>query len=52
MRKYASSLYGPFRQALDSSPGFWDKQTYQMDFSNRLEARRKQQEILMRELIL
>ena len=36
--KYASSLYGPFREALDSSPGFGDKQTYQMDFANRLEA--------------
>ena len=36
--KYASSLYGPFREALDSSPGFGDKQTYQMDFTNRLEA--------------
>ena len=36
--KYASSLYGPFRKALDSSPGFGDKQTYQMDFANRLEA--------------
>ena len=36
--KYASSLYGPFREALDSSPGFGDKKTYQMDFANRLEA--------------
>ena len=36
--KYASSLYGPFREALDSSPGFGDKQTYQMDFANRFEA--------------
>ena len=36
--KYASSLYGPFRGALDSSPGFGDKQSYQMDFANRLEA--------------
>ena len=36
--KYASSLYGPFREVLDSSPGFGDKQTYQMDFANRLEA--------------
>ena len=36
--KYASSLYGPFREALDSSPDFGDKQTYQMDFANRLEA--------------
>ncbi len=36
--KYASSLYGPFRQALDSSPGFGDKKTYQMDPANRFEA--------------
>ena len=36
--KYASSLYGPFRDALDSSPGFGDKKTYQMDFANRKEA--------------
>ena len=33
--KYASSFYGPFRNALDSSPGFGDKKTYQMDFGNR-----------------
>ena len=36
--KYASSFYGPFRDALDSAPGFGDKKTYQMDSSNRLEA--------------
>lgn len=36
--KYASSFYGPFRDALDSAPGFGDKKSYQMDFSNRLEA--------------
>jgi porphobilinogen synthase len=36
--KYASSFYGPFRDALDSSPGFGDKKTYQMDFGNRREA--------------
>ena len=36
--KYASSFYGPFRDALDSKPGFGDKKTYQMDFHNRLEA--------------
>lgn len=39
--KYASSFYGPFRDALDSSPGFGDKKTYQMDFSNRIEAIRE-----------
>ena len=36
--KYASSFYGPFREALDSKPGFGDKKTYQMDFCNRFEA--------------
>ncbi|MEK9612821.1 MAG: porphobilinogen synthase [Flavobacteriaceae bacterium] len=37
--KYASAFYGPFRDALDSAPGFGDKKTYQMDFANREEAR-------------
>ncbi|MEL0318258.1 MAG: porphobilinogen synthase [Flavobacteriaceae bacterium] len=36
--KYASSFYGPFRDALDSAPGFGDKKTYQIDFANREEA--------------
>ena len=36
--KYASCLYGPFRDALDSAPGFGDKKTYQMDPRNRREA--------------
>ena len=36
--KYCSALYGPFRDALDSAPGFGDKKTYQMDPANRLEA--------------
>ncbi|HKL17855.1 MAG TPA: porphobilinogen synthase [Halalkalibaculum sp.] len=36
--KYASSYYGPFRDALDSAPGFGDKKTYQMDPSNVREA--------------
>lgn len=36
--KYASALYGPFRDALDSAPGFGDKKTYQMDPANREEA--------------
>ena len=36
--KYASSFYGPFRDALDSKPGFGDKKTYQMDIGNRGEA--------------
>src|SRR5690606_29695437 len=36
--KYASCFYGPFRDALDSAPGFGDKKTYQMNYTNRLEA--------------
>tara|TARA_X000001036_G_scaffold314775_1_gene293238 strand:+ start:4490 stop:5473 length:984 start_codon:yes stop_codon:yes gene_type:complete len=36
--KYASSFYGPFRNALDSAPGFGNKKTYQMDFANKKEA--------------
>ena len=36
--KYASCFYGPFRDALDSAPGFGDKKTYQMDYHNRREA--------------
>jgi porphobilinogen synthase len=36
--KYASCFYGPFRDALDSAPGFGDKKTYQMNPANRLEA--------------
>lgn len=39
--KYASCFYGPFRDALDSAPGFGDKKTYQMDYANRLEAVRE-----------
>ena len=39
--KYASSFYGPFRDALDSAPGFGDKKTYQMDYANRSEAIRE-----------
>ncbi len=36
--KYASALYGPFRDALDSAPKFGDKKTYQMDPANSKEA--------------
>jgi len=39
--KYASAFYNPFRDALDSAPGFGDKKTYQMDYANRLEAVRE-----------
>jgi len=36
--KYASAYYGPFRDALDSAPGFGDKKTYQMNPANSTEA--------------
>lgn len=36
--KYASCFYGPFRDALDSAPGFGDKKSYQMNPANRREA--------------
>lgn len=39
--KYASCFYGPFRDALDSAPGFGDKKTYQMNPANISEAIRE-----------
>lgn len=39
--KYASSFYGPFREAAEGAPTFGDRKTYQMDPSNRLEAFRE-----------
>ncbi|HJV47697.1 MAG TPA: porphobilinogen synthase [Geothrix sp.] len=39
--KYASALYNPFRDALDSAPRFGDKKTYQMDPGNAREALRE-----------
>lgn len=36
--KYASNFYGPFREALGSSPQFGDRKTYQMDYRNSDEA--------------
>lgn len=36
--KYASNLYGPFRDAAHSIPSFGDRKTYQMDYHNRREA--------------
>lgn len=36
--KYASAFYGPFRDALDSTPKFGDKKTYQMNPANSREA--------------
>lgn len=36
--KYASAMYGPFRDALDSAPKSGDKKTYQMNPANKREA--------------
>lgn len=41
--KFASSFYGPFRDAGESAPAFGDRKTYQMDPANRLEALREAQ---------
>src|SRR6185312_7380178 len=32
--KFASSYYGPFREAADSAPQFGDRKSYQMDYRN------------------
>jgi porphobilinogen synthase len=39
--KYASSFYGPFREAADSAPAFGDRRSYQMDPANVREALRE-----------
>ncbi len=39
--KYASSFYGPFRDAADSAPQFGDRKSYQMDGANIREALRE-----------
>lgn len=39
--KYASSFFGPFRDAAESTPQFGDRKTYQMDPANRREALRE-----------
>ncbi|HNZ47314.1 MAG TPA: porphobilinogen synthase [Candidatus Hydrogenedentes bacterium] len=39
--KYASSFYGPFRDAAESPPAFGDRRSYQMDPANALEAQRE-----------
>jgi porphobilinogen synthase len=39
--KYASSYYGPFREAAKSAPGKGDRKGYQMDFRNRTDALRE-----------
>ncbi len=39
--KYASALYGPFRDAAESAPQFGDRRSYQMDPANAEEALRE-----------
>ena len=39
--KYASSFYGPFREAAESAPQFGDRKSYQMDPANAREAMRE-----------
>jgi porphobilinogen synthase len=39
--KFASSFYGPFREAADSTPQFGDRRSYQMDPANLREAMRE-----------
>ena len=39
--KYASSFYGPFREAAESAPKFGDRKSYQMDIGNAREAMRE-----------
>lgn len=41
--KYASSFYGPFREAAESAPQFGDRRAYQMDPANAREALREVQ---------
>lgn len=39
--KYASAMYGPFRQAAEGAPKFGDRRTYQMDYANGNESLRE-----------
>ncbi len=39
--KFASALYGPFREAAESAPQFGDRTSYQMDPANAREAMRE-----------
>lgn len=39
--KFASSYYGPFREAVNSAPSFGDRKTYQMQVGNANEALRE-----------
>lgn len=42
--KYASGLYGPFRDAAESAPQFGDRRSYQMDPPNQREALREMEQ--------
>lgn len=42
--KYASNLYGPFRDAMGSSPKFGDRRDHQLDYCNSDEALREVEE--------
>ena len=42
--KYASSFYGPFRDAAGSAPSFGDRKSYQMDFHNIKEGMKEAQQ--------
>ena len=44
--KYASSFYGPFREAAGSAPGKGDRRGYQMDFANSRDALREMEQDL------
>ena len=39
--KFASSFYGPFREAAESTPTWGDRRTYQLDYPNRRDALRE-----------
>lgn len=45
--KYASSYYGPFRDAANGAPQFGNRKTYQMDPANRMEALREAESDLL-----
>ncbi len=39
--KFASSMYGPFREAADSAPSFGDRKTYQLSYNDPVQAIRE-----------
>lgn len=45
--KFASSFYGPFREAAESTPAFGDRRSYQMDPANAREAMREVEQDIM-----